>query len=163
MLWAALVCGGAACAILPRPDITVKTLASGSTVVDSSGLAFDLPAAAAAAQHPNVCLILDTLEYGFRPRAEPFHPLPLTDTTVYARHAVAQSATPVALRAVLEGKNGKRVDADWGGYVPGNGRGVSVCLGWTALPGAVTYTRLRLSSTRPIVAHELTWHYFTGP
>ena len=175
MLWAALGCGGTACATLPKAEVTVKTLKSGSTVVDSSGRAFDLPAAAAAAQHPNLCLTLDTLEYEFRPRAEPFHPLPLTDTTVYLRNAVAQNATPIVLKAVLVGERGKRVDGDWGSYVPNNGMdtpenrqrlmseaGENVCLGWKAVPGGDRYTRLRLSSTRPIVVHDLTWHYNTG-
>jgi hypothetical protein len=171
-LRAALGCVGAACALLPSPDISVKTLRSGSVTVDSTGVVFNLGSGVTDASHPRLCMILDTLHYVFHPRAEKFHPLQLTDTTVYPRDAGTQTTKPIALRAVLEGRNGERIDSSGGGYSPGNGmdtpynrihllgeEGEEVCLHWNTLRPGVTYVRLRLRSTRPIVVHELTWHY----
>src|SRR3982751_5964124 len=77
---AAIGCVGAACAFLPTPDFTVKTLRSGPIAVDSTGVVFDLRSGVTDARHPELCLILDTLHYVFHPRAETFHPLQLTDT-----------------------------------------------------------------------------------
>lgn len=165
---------GTACSLLPTPDVTVKTLRSGSIAVDSTGVAFDLPSGVAD-PHPTLCMILDTLRYDFRPRAEKFHPLGLTDTTIYSRDAGAQITSPIALRGVLEGRNGERVESNSGGYGPGTGTdtpynrahlldegGEVVCLGWNLSGRVGTYPKLRLRSTRPIVVHDLSWHYFTG-
>jgi hypothetical protein len=172
LLPAAIGCIGAACALLPTPDVTVRTLQSGSVAVDSTGVVFNLSSGVTDARHPELCLILDTLDYVFHPRAEKFHPLQLTDTTVYPREPGMQAATPIALRAVLEGRNGERVESSGGGYSPGNGMdtpddrvrllgeaGEEVCLDWNALRPGVTYVKLRFRSARPIVVHELTWHY----
>ena len=171
---AAIGCVGAACAFGPAPDITVKTLRSGSVAVDSTGVVFNLRSGVTDAHHPELCMILDTLHYVFHPRAEKFHPLRLTDTTVYPRDTSTQATTPIALRAVLEGRNGERVDSNGGGYSPNNGMdtpynrlhllgegGEEVCLDWNALRPGVTYVKLRLLSTRPMVVHELTWHYLS--
>jgi hypothetical protein len=119
-------------------------------------------------------MILDTLHYAFHPRGEKSRPLPLTDTTVYPRDAGTETTTPIALRAVLEGRDGERVDSSGGGYGPGNGMGTPydrmhllgeegerVCLVWNTLRPGITYVKLRFRSTRPVVVHELTWHYFS--
>jgi hypothetical protein len=169
---AAIGCVGAACALGPTPDITVKTLRPGSVAVDSTDVVFNLRPAVTDAHDPELCMILDTLHYVFHPRAERFHPLQLTDTTVYSRDAGTQAAMPIALRAVLEGRNGERVESSGGGYSPGNGMdtpynrarllgegGEEVCLDWNTLRPGVAYVKLRFRSTRPIVVHELTWHY----
>jgi hypothetical protein len=171
---AAIGCVGAACALLPTPDVTVKTLRSGPIAVDSTGVVFNLRSGVTDARHPELCLILDTLHYVFHPRAEKFHPLQLTDTTVYPRDAGTHATTPIALKAVLEGRNGERVESSGGGYSPGNGmdtpynrahllgeEGEVVCLGWNARRPGITYVKLRFRSTRPIVVHELTWHYLS--
>ena len=161
-----------ACGLLPEPDITVNTLRSGSITVDSMGVVFALRSGVTSVRDPKLCMILDTLHYVFRPRAEKFHPLRLTDTTVNSRNISIQDAPPIALRAVLEGKKGDRVESSGGEYSPGNGmdtpynrahllgeEGEVVCLGWNSLRPGVTYLKLRLRSTRPIVVHEPTWHY----
>jgi hypothetical protein len=166
--------GITACAILPSPDITVRTLQAGSVTVDSTGVAFNLRSAVTDANHPDLCMILDTLRYDFRPRAEKFHPLPLTDTTVYVRNASTLDAAPIVLQGVLEGSGGEYVDSDGGGYSPATGMdtpfnrkhllgegGEVVCLDWSALRPGVTYTKLRLRSTRAIIVNELTWHYLS--
>ena len=174
VLPAAIGCFVGACALLPSPDITVKSLQSGSVAVDSAGVVFNLRSGVTDATHPAVCMILDTLQYVFHPRAERSRPLPLTDTTVHSRDAGMQAATPIVLRAVLEGTNGERVESTGGRYGPGNGMdtpynrehllgegGETICLDWNALRPGVTYVKLRLRSTRPIVVHELTWHYLS--
>jgi hypothetical protein len=171
---ATIGCIAAACALLPNPDITVKTLRSGSVAVDSTGVVFNLRSGVTDASRPELCLILDTTHYVFHPRAEKFHPLQLTDTTVYPRNAGTQASTPIALKAVLERRNGERVESNGGSYSPGNGMdtpynqahllgegGEGVCLNWNALRPGVTYVKLRFRSTRPIIVHELTWHYLT--
>ncbi|HKW10673.1 MAG TPA: hypothetical protein VJO33_09855 [Gemmatimonadaceae bacterium] len=160
--------------LLPSPDISVKTLRSGALAVDSAGVVFNLRAGVSDASHPSLCMILDTLHYVFHPRAEKFHPLQLTDTTVYPRDTGTQTTTPIALRAVLEGRNGEHVVSSGGGYSPANGmetaynrmhllgeEGEAVCLDWNTLGPGVTYVKLRLRSTRPIVINELTWHYLS--
>jgi hypothetical protein len=175
-LRAALGCVGAACALFPDPDITVKTLRSGSLAVDSAGVAFTLRSGVTDARQPGLCMILDTLHYVFRPHGDKLHPLTLTDTTVYPRQAGTQTITPIALSAVLEGSNGEFVVSSGGRYGPGNGmetpynrthlldeEGMEVCLVWHTLRPGVTYVKLRLQSTRPIVVNELTWHYFSRP
>jgi hypothetical protein len=119
-------------------------------------------------------MILDTLQYVFRPRAEQFHPLQLTDTTVYLRNSATHPTTPIVLRAGLEARNGERVDSGNGEYVPGNGMdtpynrahvldegGEVVCLGWSALRPGVTYVKLRLRTSQRVVVHDLTWEYLT--
>ena len=171
---AAVGCVSAACALLPSPDITVKTLRSGPLAVDSAGVVFNVRSAGTDASHPSLCMILDTLHYVFHPRPDKLHPLPLTDTTVYPRDADTQTATPIALRAVLEGTNGEFVVSSGGGYNPGIGmgtaydrmhllgqEGIVVCLDWNALRPGATYVKVRLQSTRPIVVNDLTWHYLT--
>jgi hypothetical protein len=171
---AAIGCIGAACALLPTPNVTVKTLRSGSFTVDATGVVFDLRSGITEAKQPTVCMILDTLQYVFSPRAEHFHPLQLTDTTVYLRNNATRSTTPIVFKAVLEARNGERVDSGSGEYVPGNGMdtpynqahlldeaGEVVCFGWSALRPGVTYVKLRLLTSQPIVVHDLTWHYLT--
>jgi hypothetical protein len=105
-------------------------------------------------------MILDTARYVFRPQAEQDHPLPLSDATVYARHAGSSDDTPIAFRAVLEGGNGERVHSGRGGYGIRE-QGEELCLGWTNFHPGVTYVRLRLWSTRPVVLDKVTWRYLT--
>jgi hypothetical protein len=165
---------GTACALLPSPEITVTTLRSGSLAVDSTGVEFNLGSGVTDAAHPTLCMILDTLHYVFHPRGEKSHPLQLTDTTVYPRDAGTQAAAPIALSAVLEGRDGEHVGSSGGGYGPGNGmdtpydrrhllgeEGEAVCLSWNTLRPGVAYVTLRLRSTRRIVVNELTWHYLS--
>ena len=172
VLPAAIGCVGAACAMLPTPAYTVKTLRSGPTAVDSTSVVFNLHTGVTGERHPELCLILDTLRYVFHPRAPRFHPLPLTDTTVYPRSTGTQATTPIALKAVLEGRNGERAEPSGGSYSPGNGMdtpynrahllgegGEQVCLNWNTLRPDVLDVKLRFGSTRPIVVHELTWQY----
>jgi len=160
--------------LLPSPEITVKTLRSGSLAVDSAGVVFNVRSAGTDASHPSLCMILDTLHYVFHPRPDKLHPLELTDTTVYPRDPGTQNTTPIALRAVLEGTNGEFVVSSGGGYNPGIGmgtaydrmhllgqEGIVVCLDWNALRPGATYVKVRLQSTRPIVVNDLTWHYLT--
>ena len=160
-----------ACTLLPSPDVSVKTLRSGSLAVDSTGVVFEVRPGIRGDSHPTLCMNLDTLYYVVLPRAEAFHSLPLTDTTVYARNAARQ---PIALRAVLESSNGEQVVSTGGGYSPGNGMdtpdnqrhltgpgGVAVCLVWNSLRPAVRYGTVRLQSTRPVIVHDLSLHYLS--
>jgi hypothetical protein len=167
-------CVLSACTSLPAPDITVTALQSGVVTVDSTDMVFTLPSAVTGAQRPALCMILDTLQYVFRPAAEHFHPLPLTDTTLYSRVDGIRDSTPIVLIAVLEGSTGERVGYTSGAYSPGTGmdtpynhshllgaEGESVCLSWE-LHSRGAYTKLRLRSNRLVVLHDLTWHYFTN-
>jgi hypothetical protein len=135
---------------------------------------FNVRSGGTDAAHPALCMILDTLHYVFHPPGDKLHPLQLADTTVYPRDAGTQNTTPIALSAVLEGGNGEDVVSSGGRYGPGNGMetpydrmhllteaGVQVCLFWNTLRPNVSYVKLRLRSTRPIVVNELTWHYLT--
>jgi hypothetical protein len=159
---AALGLLASACALLPNPEVSVKTLRAGSFTLDSSVVSFDLRPGVTQAQYPEVCMSLDTLRYTFRPKAEQFHPLELTDTTIYARNDSTGDGRAIALTALLEAPNGDRVNSGRGDYAPGNGEeGEVVCLGFGALPPNVTYTKLRLRSTVPVVVKQITWHYFT--
>ena len=138
--------------------MSVKTLRSSPVTLDSTGVVFALRSGVTDGNEPSVCLVLDSLRYTFRPEAKPFHPGMLTDTTVYPRNVTAPGGTPIAFRAVLEGNNGERARFQPSGYGFNQNEGYELCLGAPELVPGVSYVRLRLRSTRPIIVERVTWH-----
>jgi hypothetical protein len=149
-----------ACALLPEPDVTVNTLRSHTFALDSAGVVFDLGRGVRAAQQPGVCFSIDTSRYVLRPQATQGVPLQLTDTTLRTRNAGAGAGTPITLRAALEGADGVLVDSHGGAYGPDES-GERLCVRWTGLRPGMTYVRLHVRSTPPIVVDNMTWRFFT--
>jgi hypothetical protein len=145
-----------ACALLPEPDVTVSTLRAKPLTIDSAGIVFELGRGVRGTQQPGVCFSTDTSRYVIRPQATKGFPLQLTDTSLQTRGG----GTPIALRAALEGADGVLVDSHGGAYGPDES-GERLCVGWTGLRPDMTYVRLHVRSTPPIVVHDLTWRFFT--
>jgi hypothetical protein len=149
-----------ACALLPEPDVTVNTLRSKPSTIDSTSVVFELGRGVRGAQQPGLCFSIDTSRYVLRPQATKGFPLKLTDTTLQTRSTGAGAGTPIALRAALEGADGVLVDSHGGAYGPDES-GERLCVGWTGLRPGMTYVKLHVRSTPPIVVHDLTWRFFT--